>query len=198
MEQNQILDDWESPILSSFDEQELLSINNDHRKRVFLNCRKLLQNLCLDNGIAYRGLVKNKYGKPFLVGNSELFCSVSHSKTWSIAMLSQEICGVDVELIRDKISKVFHKYSHEGELPPSASLKDKTTIWGIKEALFKASKESGIQFKDHMKIRSWDLESKSVTLDFLHHNHQGRFIANFNHFDDHVMAYIELIEQPEK
>ena len=196
IKRNDVLDSWDPPFLSPGDNQELEEITHPHRRRVFLNSRKLLQSLCEEKSISYKGLIKNEFGKPFLVENSDHHCSISHSEVFSVAMISSEICGVDVELIRDKIARVFQKYSDPNELPEPKGLREKTAVWGIKEAVFKASKESGIQFKEHMKILQWDTEKEYAILDFLHHNHKGRFMANYKEVDNHILAFLELVEQP--
>lgn len=90
-------------------------------------------------------LLDNKYevnyddkGKPFLVGDSR-HISISHSHDkLAIIINCNESTGIDIELIRDKVLKIKHKFLSESELQDANNDVEKLLIyWAAKETLYK-------------------------------------------------------------
>lgn len=46
---------------------------------------------------------KNKFGKPYIRGNNNLFFNVSHSKSWVCVAISDKEIGIDIEEIKKRI-----------------------------------------------------------------------------------------------
>ncbi len=118
----------------------------------WLATRMLVSNLCMRHGIPYKGIRKDEYGKPHLVGSSAQI-SISHSFPIASAMLHLEApCGIDVEWPREKMSRVQSKFLH----PDEAHYRDNETalciIWAAKEAIYKRYGKKQLSFKEDIII----------------------------------------------
>ncbi len=130
----------------------------------FLSVRKLLQ----EKGYTDHDLYYDEFGKPHL--NDGRHISISHSHEFSTIILSDKNCGIDLEMQRQKIITIAHKFAaHEFEFLKDLSeknyIRQLTVIWGAKEAVFKIRNEAGISFKDHIHVAPFNIEMKqSVAL----------------------------------
>jgi 4'-phosphopantetheinyl transferase len=77
-------------------------------------------------------------GKPYLAkDNRHISISHSHNKL-AIIINEHESTGIDIELIRDKVLKIKHKFLSESELKDANDDVDKLLIyWAAKETLYK-------------------------------------------------------------
>lgn len=93
-------------------------------------------------------LVYNEVNRPFLKDRSE-HISISHSHQWlAISIHQTNETGVDVELIREKVINIKHKFLCEEELAFVQSDIDKLTLyWTAKEAIYKAYGKKELEFK---------------------------------------------------
>jgi phosphopantetheinyl transferase len=130
----------------------------------FLSVRKLLQ----EKGYTDFDLYYDEFGKPHL--NDGRHISISHSHEFSTIILSDQNCGIDLEMQREKIITIAHKFAeHEFEFLKDVSeknyIRQLTVIWGAKEAVFKIRNEVGISFKDHIHVAPFSIEMmQSVAL----------------------------------
>lgn len=87
---------------------------------------------------------KTETGKPFFPGKPEYNFNISHSGGHCAVMISDRICGADVEEIRGFPKKVLKRICADGELEYLYSLpeqKQKTAmwmLWTLKESYVKA------------------------------------------------------------
>ncbi|MBK8599194.1 MAG: 4'-phosphopantetheinyl transferase superfamily protein [Flavobacterium sp.] len=130
----------------------------------FLSVRKLLQ----EKGYTDFDLYYDEFGKPHLHDGRHI--SISHSHEFSTIILSDQNCGIDLEMQREKIITIAHKFAeHEFEFLKDVSeknyIRQLTVIWGAKEAVFKIRNEVGISFKDHIHVAPFSIEMmQSVAL----------------------------------
>jgi phosphopantetheinyl transferase len=130
----------------------------------FLSVRKLLQ----EKGYTDFDLYYDEFGKPHL--NDGRHISISHSHEFSTIILSDQNCGIDLEMQREKIITIAHKFAeHEFEFLKDVGeknyIRQLTVIWGAKEAVFKIRNEVGISFKDHIHVAPFSIEMmQSVAL----------------------------------
>ncbi len=91
--------------------------------------------------------------KPFLKGRNE-HISISHSyDKLAIILNNNENTGVDVELIRDKILAIKHKFLNENETNfANNNVEQLTYIWAAKETLYKIYGIKGLDFKLHLSV----------------------------------------------
>ena len=106
-------------------------------QRAFLSVRKLFQEV----GYTDFDLYYDKFGKPHLHDGKHI--SITHSHQFSAIIISDETVGIDIELQREKITRIADKFVNEAELARLKNtgsqdyIKKLTVKWGAKEAIFK-------------------------------------------------------------
>lgn len=157
-------------------------MHSEVHQRAFLSVRKLLQHA----GYKDQELHYDEFGKPYL--ENGLHISITHSHQFSAIIISDQTVGIDMELQRDKITKIAHKFVNDQELKRLKDLsfedyvKKLTVKWGAKEAIFKIRNEKGISFKDHIRVSTFELHEKQT----LAHLHFGGLIRDFRIFYEEV------------
>jgi 4'-phosphopantetheinyl transferase len=91
--------------------------------------------------------------KPILEGRKE-HISISHSHDrLAIAVNTAEATGVDIELVRDKVQRITHKFMSDQELSYTGNDIGKLiTWWAAKESLYKAGGERAVDFKTDIAV----------------------------------------------
>ncbi len=123
------------------------------RRRVeWLAVRQLVHQM---SGRSTRGaFIKDEFGKPRL-DKSEYHISISHSHGFAAAIASPQLCGIDIQFIVPKITRMAHKFLCP---PEAASIAAETELdqlhfyWGAKEALYKAHGRRKLDFIDHIQV----------------------------------------------
>ena len=94
--------------------------------------------------------------KPYLENESFHF-SISHSGDYAAVIVSKEFhVGVDVELIKSKISTIIHKFLGPEEfllLPPNTINESAILCWSVKESIFKWIGTGRFDFKKDIIIK---------------------------------------------
>lgn len=95
--------------------------------------------------------------KPFLKDRVE-HISISHSHDkLAIIINTNENTGIDIELIRDKVLKIQHKFLSEKELLFAKDNVEKLiTIWAAKETLYKVYGLKEVNFITDLAIEDFD------------------------------------------
>jgi phosphopantetheinyl transferase len=135
----------------------LEGMKSELHRRGFLSVRKLLQ----EAGYNDLDLYYDEFGKPHL--KDDKYISITHSHQFSAIIVSNETVGIDVELQRDKIIRIADKFVDEEHSYLDGNdletyVKKLTVIWGAKEAIFKIRNEKGISFKDHIRVKAFEMD----------------------------------------
>lgn len=101
-------------------------------------------------------IIYDEKGKPYLAGDKR-HLSVSHSHDQlAIIINSEEPTGIDIELIRDKVIRVKHKYLSSKELLDAGDDIEKLLIyWAAKETLYKIYGLREIDFSVNLFVNSF-------------------------------------------
>ena len=103
-------------------------------------------------------LVKNAFAKPFFLHRPELHCSLSHSHGIVGAMLSDSMCGCDLQVLVEKMPRLAPKFLHAEE---NAFLQNYNAaeqfdlmhiFWTAKESLYKAYGLRELDFREHLRL----------------------------------------------
>lgn len=135
-------------LLKDEDKVRFGKLGCEKRKAEFFFTRILWQHFD-----AYQRIGYNENGKPFL-SNGHL--SISHSKNIvAISYGKHKSVGVDVEHFNPKIKRIQRKFVSEKEAKQLNIDNDQvlTTIWSIKEAIYKMMGIPGLSFKNEMEVR---------------------------------------------
>lgn len=137
-------------------------------------------------------LLKDEYGKPFLQ-NSTHEISLSHSNNMAAVIASPIVCGIDIQLIVDKIERIAPKFMNEAEFD---SLDENQILhmhlyWGAKECLYKSYGKRKLEFKSHILIDPFTLEGDEGA--FTGTVKKGEFCERyqlyFKRYDKYVLVY---------
>lgn len=116
----------------------------------------------------FNGSVDLQYsneGKPFLANNN-CNISITHSHD-KLAIIVNEIheTGIDIELIRDKVLKIQHKFLSPQELLDANNEPQKLiTYWACKEALYKLYSKKEVDFIANLFVNKFDNNDKGQTI----------------------------------
>jgi len=163
-------------------------MKSELHRRAFLSVRMLLN----QKGYTDFDLYYDEFGKPHL--NDGKHISISHSHEFSTIIISNQNIGIDLELQREKIITIAHKFAEaEFSFLNLESSKDTihklTVIWGAKEAIFKIRNEPGISFKDHIEVESFDSKDCKTTAILHFENIQTRYEIHFAALENFILVY---------
>jgi phosphopantetheinyl transferase len=135
----------------------------------------------------------DEFGKPHLHSKNRhtefTEVSITHSHHFSAIIVSNEAVGIDIEMQREKILKIAHKFVNDEELSRLQKtdltdyIKKLTVKWGAKEALFKIKNEKGISFKDHIQVVPFELNQTQTTADLNFNGAKQKFNIHFSELD---------------
>ncbi|MDP4277618.1 MAG: 4'-phosphopantetheinyl transferase superfamily protein [Bacteroidota bacterium] len=129
------------------------TLSNPVRRAEYLAVRALAKRM----GIKAETINYLPSGKPYLANDTRTI-SISHTKDYVAVMLSRlPLAGIDIETRSPRVMRVRHKYMHpEEEHQLVASGIDETVglllHWCIKEAIFKAIPEEGVDFAQEIRV----------------------------------------------
>lgn len=103
---------------------------------------------------AHLNLQKDTYGKPYL-DNSEIAVSFSHSKQMVACIIDKngQAVGIDIEIIRESISGIAHKFYTAKDKAPLEGILATHLVWGGKEVLYKIYAKKELDFIDHLCVQ---------------------------------------------
>ena len=129
--------------------------------------------------------------KPYLEGETERI-SISHSHDKLVIIVnSEQNTGVDVELLRDKIKNIKHKYLNEAELLFSGEKVDLLTIlWAAKESIYKAYGLKEVEFKENIFIEPFNADENNFYGRMDLPNFKKRYLMHYKRIDNYILVYI--------
>lgn len=163
----------------------LEGMKSEAHQKGFLSVRRLL----MEAGYNDFDLYYDEFGKPHL--NDGKHISISHSHECSVIVLSNQIVGADLELLKEKtlhIAPRFMETFHLEQLSHENQIKKATVIWGIKESVFKIKNEKGISFPEHIFEKPFRLEDKKAVAELQFNSYVEYFDIQFDFIDDYVFV----------
>lgn len=168
-------------------EQKRLAEIKGHRRLEWLAGRFLICNL---NGTKEPGISVDEYGKPHLF-NKHL--SISHSRSYAAAIISEHSCGIDIQHIVAKIERIAYKFMREQELD---SLEEETRLaqlhvyWGAKECLYKSYGRRQLDFKAHIHVKPFKyIEEDGIKGRVLKNNFKAFYKLRYERREDYMLVY---------
>lgn len=125
-------------------------IQHPHKRLQHLAGRYLLRFLCPDFPLSLIRVAETR--KPFLL-NDPIHFSIAHCGDYAAAIIStRERVGIDVELVKEKINVVQHKFlsGYERDNMCEVTNEKLTLIWSCKEAMFKWYALGHVEFKSEL------------------------------------------------
>jgi len=162
------------------------SMKSELHQRGFLSVRHLLNEV----GYADADLIYDEFGKPHLKDGKHI--SITHSFTFSGIIISDKHpVGIDIEMQRDKIKKIAHKFTPiETYIETDEMLiKKLTVVWGAKESLYKIYGKKKLRFLEHIFIKDFSLDAKKTLGEIRYHNKLQTFDIHFLAFEGFTCVY---------
>jgi 4'-phosphopantetheinyl transferase len=149
--------------------------------------RILAHKLCPD----FDCFEKDSFGKPYFESKN-LKISITHSGNFAGFMYtSDDSCGIDIELISDRINRIKHKFLGEKENQfESLGLKGLYLVWCAKEALYKYYGLKGLDFKKNLKVDYTSIQtSGEITGRISKEDFQITLNLHYQFFDEYLLIH---------
>ncbi len=179
-----------------FTEQEAIEfqeIKHENRKKEFLAVRIILRHI---TGKTCE-IIYNENGKP-KIKNIPHCISISHSSDFAAVIISKSNTGIDIENIFRNTEIAASRFLSENEkadIDNSSNPKLQQLIyWCAKEAAFKFSKNSGIEFKSQIKINPFKVNTEGGSFSGLISKEQKFTGLKFNYLFRENNAIVYCVE----
>jgi 4'-phosphopantetheinyl transferase len=130
-------------------------------------------------------------GKPYLPKSSK-HISISHSHDkLAIIINENETTGIDIELIREKVLKIKHKFLSITELGDSKDDVEKLLIyWAAKETLYKIYGLKEVDFIEHLFVKPFTKHNSGVIIGQIKSpNFNETFELHYQLLENYVLVY---------
>jgi 4'-phosphopantetheinyl transferase len=137
------------------------TITNEHKRLEWLAGRVITQGLLAEFNVPYHGLVKNEFGKPFLL-DCPFHISLSHSFPYVAGIIDKDnVVGIDLEQPKEKLFRVASRVFSPEELKDVGTDLTKHCIyWCAKEALIKIYGKKDLILAENLRISPFSLASR--------------------------------------
>lgn len=130
-------------------------------------------------------------GKPYLVNDSR-HISISHSHDrLAIIVNNNEATGIDIELIRDKVLRIKHKFLKENELKDANDDIEKLLIyWAAKETLYKIYGLKEVDFIEDLLVKPFTKHNLGTIIGEINlSDFKESFELNYQILTNYVLVY---------
>jgi len=167
--------------LNKNDENYLSQISNEERKKQSIAAKITLNQISNETiNIKYR-----ENGAPFCDEHKNI--SISHSNIFSIALISDEIIGIDVQHKKINIKKLKSKFINDHDFNNSFNEIDFLHHnWCSKEAIYKTLNNLKCSFKNNIYIKNKNInfslgfyinDDKKINFEINHEKFENYFIS---------------------
>jgi 4'-phosphopantetheinyl transferase len=136
-------------------------------------------------------LIYDDKGKPHLANDSR-HLSISHSHDRLVIIINEkEETGIDIELLRDKVLKIKHKFLSISELSDANDDVEKLLIyWAAKETLYKIYGLKEVDFIKHLAVDPFMKQTHGKLNGFINlSNFNASFELNYQLVDNYALVY---------
>lgn len=110
---------------------------------------------------------KDEFGKPSFKNNSTCF-SISHSGDLAAVLISQNLCGLDIQEMNPKIANILPRILSELEASKFLNNINNSLAafaWSTKEAVYKAYGKKLLDFRKAIRITNYELNGSDYNAD---------------------------------
>ena len=166
-------------------------MKSEMHRRAFLSVRRLL---ALFNYVD-SDLIYNESGKPHLKDGHLISITHSHNFTAIIISKKDEV-GIDIEMQRDKILRIAHKFTPFEEYRTLANteaiIRKLTIVWGAKESLYKIYGQKGLSFLHHINVFDFSFSDKKTKAEIVYQGVISNYDISFLEFEGFTCVYALL------
>lgn len=170
----------------------LKSLSKGKRNLHWLATRVLLRKML--NTTEYIDCRADENGKPILMSHP-YHISLSHSYDYAAVMVSKtRKVGIDIEIIKNKIDRVKHKFLDSKELTfinPENAIEQLYACWCAKEALYKLNGKKETSFKDHIHLSAFEYQNTGeIEATIKKSTHLSSFTVKYRKFENYLLGYV--------
>ena len=163
-------------------------MKSDLHQKGFLSIRHLLKKA----GYSDFDLIYDEFGKPHLKDGK--FISITHSFTFTGIIISNDLhVGIDIEMQRDKILKIAHKFTPVEEYKTIANhdalISKLTIVWGGKESLYKIYGKKKLRFLENIYIEDFKFENEKTTGEIRYNGETTSYNVQFLEFEGFTCVF---------
>ena len=136
-------------------------------------------------------IIYDSKGKPHLAGDTRhISLSHSHGKL-AIIVNDHEPTGIDIELIRNKVLRIRHKFLSPAELAETGDDVEKLLIyWAAKESLYKIYGLKEVDFITHLFVKPFNKHNLgTITGEINLPAFKKAFELNYQSIDNYILVY---------
>ncbi|WP_159636560.1 4'-phosphopantetheinyl transferase family protein [Sphingobacterium composti Ten et al. 2007 non Yoo et al. 2007] len=177
--------------LDEIEQEKLRQLSKGKRTLHWLATRVLLRYLLQTH--QYINCPSDSNGKPYLP-DYPYKISLTHSFEYAGVMLStQGECGMDLELVMDKVVRIKEKFLKAEELKfinPEHDILQLYACWCAKEAVYKLQGNKGVSFLEDMTIKPFNYKPQGVML--LELTKEGKTVTYevyYEQFQNYMLGY---------
>ena len=175
-------------VLTPHCQKRMAGMKSEIHRKGFLSIRHLMAAA----GYVDADLFYDAYGKPHLKDGNHISITHSNQFTGIIVSASNEV-GIDIEMQREKILRIAHKFTPIEEYRTIANadalIRKLTLVWGCKEALYKIYAEPGLSFLQHIEIKDFALNDTKTTGEVVYKGNSTNFDIQFLEFEGFTCVY---------
>jgi 4'-phosphopantetheinyl transferase EntD len=101
--------------------------------------------------------------------------------------------GIDIEMQRDKILRIAHKFTPIEEYRTLANteaiIRKLTIVWGAKEALYKIYAQQGLSFLKHINVMDFAFEDARTVAEITYKGQKSHYEIAFLEFEGFTCVY---------
>ncbi len=174
--------------LTSHCQNRMDGMKSEAHRRAFLSIRHLMAKA----GYVDSDLYYDDWGKPHLKDGNHISITHSHNFTGIIVSETDEV-GIDIEMQRDKILRIAHKFTPIQEYRTLANtdaiIRKLTMVWGAKESLYKIYAQKGLSFLRHIDVMDFTFDDSRTVAEILYKGKKSHYDVEFLEFEGFTCAY---------
>lgn len=174
--------------LTPYCQKRMESMKSDIHRKGFLSIRHLMA----EAGYVDQDLYYDDSGKPHLKDNK--YISITHSNHFTgIIIADEDEVGIDIELRRDKLLRIAHKYTPIEEYRTLANteaiIRKLAMVWTAKESLYKIYAAKGLSFIRHINVHDFSMSDNETTAEIFYEGKSSLYQVYFLEFEGFTCAY---------
>lgn len=178
----------EGIVLTPHCQNRMDGMKSEAHRRAFLSIRHLLAL----KGYVDSDLFYDDMGKPHLKDGNHISITHSHNFTGIIVSETDEV-GIDIEMQREKILRIAHKFTPIQEYRTLANtdaiIRKLTMVWGAKESLYKIYAQKGLSFLRHIDVMDFTFDDNRTVAEILYKGKKSHYDVEFLEFEGFTCAY---------
>lgn len=174
--------------LTQYCQDRMDRMKSEMHRKGFLSIRHLMA----EAGYVDADLYYDELGKPHLKDGKHISITHSNHFTGIIISATDEV-GIDIEMQRDKILRIAHKFTPIEEYKTIANsealIRKLTIVWGCKESLYKIYAEPGLSFLHHIIIKDFPLTETGTIGEILYQGKTSVYDIQYQEFEGFTLVY---------